>query len=63
MKIKYVILHHLSFWKCPKSCDLDQKLYNYKQNKMIHHWDSFLTLYFINNVWVFSTLYDLLLLQ
>ena len=25
MKIIYVILHHLSFWKCHGSCDLDQK--------------------------------------
>ena len=50
MNIKYVILHHLSSRKHPGSCDLDQKLYNYKQNKMLYHWDSFLTLYYFHNI-------------
>ena len=29
---------------------------------MLHHWDSFFTLYFIYNIYVISTLYDLHLL-
>ena len=62
VKIMYVILHHLGFRKYPVSCDLDQKWCNNKQNKMPYHWDSFLTLYFINNICVISTLYDLHLL-
>jgi len=63
LKIEYVILHYLGFRKCPRSCDSDQNWCNYKRNKMPYHWDSFLILYFINNIWVFSTLYDLHLLQ
>ena len=50
VKIIYVVVDLLGFWTSLKPCDLDKNWCTGERNKTPHHWDSFFTLYYFDNI-------------